>query len=75
MVKAKDMKKVLNTKWIEKRWKDVEESKFGRKVFYIGNHVVSKASSDQFAKELVQNGFTVSYDMNGHGVKLLVIEW
>lgn len=75
MVEAKDMKKIINTKWIDDRWADVEASKFGRKAFHIGRHVVPKATSDQFARELTKKGFIISYGVNSHGVKMLIIEW
>ena len=75
MIKAKDMDKIVNDKWIEDRWADVEASKFGRKAFHIGRHVVTKATSDKFAGELAKNGFIIRYGVNSHGVKMLIVEW
>ncbi len=75
MIKAKDMQKDINKEWIKEKWEELEGNTTGRKSFHIGKHVVTKATSDKFAEELAENGFIVSYGINTHGVKLLIVDW
>ena len=75
MIKAKEMRKKVFTSWIDEKWEELEKSDSGRKAFHIGNHIINTATSNEFQRQLVDNGFDVSRIKNSHGVTMIVTEW
>ena len=78
MITAKEMARgrEIDQDWIDIKWEILEDKmKIGRYAVPIGAHVVSKATSDEFEKQLRSNGFEVSYKQNSYNVTLLVVGW